>query len=69
MEFAEKHGLLNGVATIYELLNDNSYFEGMEEVVLVKVLKKLETSGKCELMMGHSSSSGERPVDGVKFFM
>jgi hypothetical protein len=63
--FAGKNGLLNGVATMYELLNENPEFEGMSEQILVKILQSLQASGKCEIMMG---SSGGTP-EGVKFFM
>ncbi|XP_021955956.1 vacuolar protein-sorting-associated protein 25 isoform X2 [Folsomia candida] len=65
MQSAEKGGLLNSVATIYELLNDHTPLEGMEEAMLVKVLKVLEASGKCEVMGGAAGGS----VEGVKFFM
>nr|QBH73046.1 hypothetical protein [Isotomurus palustris] len=64
MDFAAKNGLLNGVATMYELLNDNSEFEGMNEEILLRILKSLESTGKCEIMMGSSGVA-----EGVKFFM
>lgn len=63
-EGAAKNGLLNSVATLYELVNDIPEFGGMDEVMLIRILKVLESSGKCAIMKGSTGA-----VEGVKFFM
>lgn len=59
-------GSVNTVMTLYELtqsddVQDEEFF-GLENEVLIKALRKLEGSGKCELIVG------DEQVEGVKFF-
>lgn len=55
----------NNVVTLYELTQGEDVgeeeFNGMSQDVLIKVLKVLENSRKCELIL-------EDDIQGVKFF-
>lgn len=59
-------GFVNTVMTLYELsegedVHDEEFF-GLESEVLIKALRKLESRGKCELIVA------DEQVEGVKFF-
>lgn len=63
--WAQNSGMTNSVLTQYELLNGDDTrdeeFNGLNENVFMKVLKLLESKGKCEVMEIDGSY-------GVKFF-
>ncbi|KAF6019902.1 VPS25 [Bugula neritina] len=65
-DWAKSFGLMNTVCTLYELTNGEDSagqeFHGIENWLLVRALKTLQSSGKAELI-----SLGEAN-DGVKFF-
>lgn len=62
-KYVSDRGLNNTVCTIFELISGEDTaqeeFHGMDDSVVVKALKLLQTNGKCELF-----EDGE----GVKFF-
>lgn len=64
-KWATDMGMTNTVCTIFELINgDNTTgeeFHGLDEQILIKALRTLETKGKCELIMFDDNQ-------GVKFF-
>lgn len=63
--WAVENGQTNTVCTLFELTNgdntDTEEFYGLDQGVLVKALKVLESRGKCELIMFDDNQ-------GVKFF-
>jgi len=65
-DWAKGFGMVNTVCTLYELTNGDDTksqdFHGIENWLLLRALKTLESSGKAEIM-----SLGEGS-DGVKFF-
>jgi ESCRT-II complex subunit VPS25 len=66
-QWAESHGYINNVCTLYELhsgedINGMS-FEGVDEDLLRRALVLLESRGKCTIFKGETSSE-----DGIKFF-
>uniref|UniRef100_A0A1A9W7T0 Vacuolar protein-sorting-associated protein 25 n=1 Tax=Glossina brevipalpis TaxID=37001 RepID=A0A1A9W7T0_9MUSC len=64
-EWIQETGQTNTVCTLYEIssgeLTNDKEFHGIDEVILVKVLRLLEDKGKCELIELDGSY-------GVKFF-
>lgn len=63
-DYAKRNGLQNGgIATTFEILNDDE-FTGMDSLVLEVLLRgMMRETRKCEVMEG---STGD--IDGVKFF-
>lgn len=61
--FATNNGLTSSVLTVFELLNEypNEEFHQLNEQVLLRALRQLESKGKCEVMDINGSY-------GVKFF-
>ncbi|XP_050419406.1 vacuolar protein-sorting-associated protein 25 [Patella vulgata] len=62
-KWADDKGMKNTVCTMYEITNgedsENTEFHGLENWLLLRSLKCLQTEGKCEIMAGN---------EGVKFF-
>jgi len=60
-------GLIGRVCTVYELREGDdtasTEFHGMDQIVLLKILKVLETQGKAQVFSGNESQDY-----GVKFF-
>ncbi|ODM95053.1 Vacuolar protein-sorting-associated protein 25 [Orchesella cincta] len=63
-DYAKKNGLQNGgIATSFEILQDES-FTGMDDRVLAILLNAMMETRKCEVMLGGDGIT----IDGVKFF-
>ncbi|KAJ8964971.1 hypothetical protein NQ314_004488 [Rhamnusium bicolor] len=65
-EYISNRGMQNTVVTLYELVqgedSTNEEFNGMQQDVLIKVLRALERERKCEVIL-------DDDIQGVKFFL